>query len=112
MQRRRSSNPPGRGRGSSLGGLIAVNAALLGVLALVTFAPAVAAQARARGAYTMVAGGVNNSQSSAVYIVDIVNQEMMVVTYDNSTRSLQGIGYRNLTADAADLVRGRTRPGG
>ena len=93
-------------------GLIALNAALLVLLAAVTFAPAVNAQARARGQYAMVAGGVNNSQSSAVYIADTVNQELLVVTYDPIGKRLDGIAYRNLAADAADFLRTRTRPGG
>jgi hypothetical protein len=60
----------------------------------------------------MVAGGVKGSQSSAVYIADTVNQELIVVGYNPSTKRLEGIGYRNLAADGADWMRGRTRPGG
>ena len=93
-------------------GLIALNAALVALLAVVTFAPAVKAQTKARGQYTMVAGGVNNSQSSVVYIADTVNQELMVVTYDPIGKRLDGIAYRNLAADAADFLRTRSRPGG
>lgn len=93
-------------------GLLALNAVLLALLALVTFAPHAGAQARARGQYTMVAGGVNNSQSSAVYIVDTTNQELMVVTYDATGRRLEGIAYRNLAGDAAEAVRPASRSGG
>ncbi len=96
---------------SNLRALIALNALLLGLLAMVTFAPTVSAQARARGAYTMVAGGANNSQSAVVYIVDTVNQEMTVMTYDASNRTVKGIAYRNLAADAAAQL-GRVRAGG
>ena len=92
--------------------LLALNAALLLLLAAVTFAPAVSAQARGRGEYTMVAGGVNGLQSSALYVVDTVNQELIVLGYDASTKRLDGIGYRNLAADSAEWMRGRTRPGG
>ena len=96
---------------SNLRALIALNALLLGLLAMVTFAPTVSAQVRARGAYTMVAGGANNVQSSVVYIIDTVNQEMTVMTYDSSTRSIRGLAYRNLAADAANQL-GRVRAGG
>jgi len=92
--------------------LLALNAALLILLAVVTFAPAVSAQARSRGEYTMAVGGVNGLQSSALYIVDTVNQELIVLGYNPSTKRLDGIGYRNLAADSAEWLRGRTRPGG
>ncbi len=95
---------------SNLRALIALNALLLGLLATVTFAPKVSAQMRARGAYTMVAGGANNSQSDVVYIVDTVNQEMTIMTYDSATRTVKGLAYRNLAADAASQLS-RVRAG-
>ena len=95
---------------SNLRALIALNAILLGLLATVTFAPTVSAQVRARGAYTMVAGGANNIQSDVVYIVDTVNQEMTIMTYDASSRTVKGLAYRNLAADAAAQL-GRVRAG-
>ena len=101
-----------RSQRTNIAALIALNAVLIGLLAAVTFAPSVSAQpARARGVFTMVAGGANNSQSSAVYIVDTVNQEMTVMTYDSADRSVKGIAYRNLAADAATQL-GRVRAGG
>lgn len=101
-----------RPSGSSMRGLIVLNTVLLLLLAAVTFAPAATAQARKRGAYTMVAGGANNSIASVVFIVDTVNQEMVVMQYDSTTRTLVGVTYRDLAADAADLTRTRTRAGG
>ena len=92
--------------------LIVLNAILLVLLAAVTFAPAVSAQARSRGEYTMVAGGVNGLESSALYVVDAVNQELIVLGYNASTKRLDGIGYRNLAADSDEWRRGRARPGG
>lgn len=93
--------------------LLALNAALLGLLAVVTFAPGADAQeTRGRGEYTMVAGGVNGALGSAVYIADVVNQELIAVTYNPSSRRLEGLGYRNLATDATEWLRGRTRPGG
>ncbi len=92
-------------------GLLALNAALLGLLAIVTLSPSVKAQNRGRGTYTMVAGGAKGTESSAVYIVDAANQELMIIAYNANTKLLDGIGYRNLAVDAAELLRGRTRPG-
>jgi hypothetical protein len=108
MAEAKASASPGAG---TLRALLAVNAVLLVLLATVTLGPAVNAQARSRGSYTMVAGGVRNSQSSVVYIVDAVNQELAVVTYNGTTRTLDGINYRNLAADAADVGSGRPRAG-
>ena len=92
-------------------GLLALNAALLGLLSIVTLSPSVKAQIRGRGTYTMVAGRANGTESSAVYIVDAANQELMIIAYDRNTKLLDGIGYRNLAVDAAELLRGRSRPG-
>ncbi len=111
MRSQRTSSSPPRRPSSNVTALIALNAVLLGVLATVTFAPPASAQVRARGAYTMVAGGANNVQSSVVYIIDTVNQEMTAMTYDSASRSVKGLGYRNLAADAANLL-GRVRAGG
>ncbi len=111
MQSKRSKTSRGQ-PASALRALVALNAALLVLLAVVTFAPAADAQGRRRGIFTMVGGGVQGSTSSAVYVVDTVNQELMVLTYSQATKRLDGLGYRNLAADAADLLRGRTRPGG
>ncbi len=112
MRSQRTVRSPRRRPPSNIAALIALNAVLIGLLAIVTFAPSVSAQsARARGVFTMVAGGANNSLSSVVYIVDVVNQEMTVMTYDSGKRSVNGIAYRNLAADAANQL-GRVRAGG
>ncbi len=105
------SKVPASHRAGSMRALLAVNAVLVLILAAVTLSPAVNAQGRSRGAYAMVAGGTNNIQSSAVYIVDAINQELVVVTYDGTTRALTGINYRNLAADAADVGSSRPRAG-
>ncbi len=101
----------GDSEGPSLSGLLALNAALVALLAAVTFGANVDAQGRPRGEYTMVGGGVKGAESSAVYIVDTVNQEMLAVTYNQPEKSLEGIAYRNLAGDAASVQRARTRPG-
>lgn len=111
MRSQRNVRSPRRRPYSNIAALIALNAVLIGLLAAVTFAPSVSAQGRARGAFTMVAGGANNSQSSVVYIVDTVNQEMTVMTYDSASRTVRGIAYRNLAADAASQL-GRIKAGG
>lgn len=84
-------------------GLLAANAALLLLLGAVTLAPTAGAQRaanRAPGDYTMVAGRIQGGSSNAVYIVDSANQEMIAVRWNIGAKSLDGVGYRDLSADA------------
>ncbi len=111
MHPRGPQHPPAV-TGSDPRALIVLNAILLGLLAGVTFAPEAEGQFQGRGEYTMVAGNVNASESSAVYIVDSTKQELIVVAYNQNTKLVDGIGYRNLAADGAEVLRARSRPGG
>lgn len=83
--------------------LIALNGALLATLALVTLAPSADAQrrqpARARGDYSMVAGRIVGGNAAGVYILDTVNQEMIAVRWNQANKSLEGVGFRDLTRD-------------
>lgn len=101
MPEKRMHDPPRRTPASNLRGLLLLNGLLLAVLLAVTFGDSAEAQSRIRGDYTMVAGGVNGSQSSAVYIVDVANQELMAISYNQNTQALYGVGYRNLAYDAS-----------
>lgn len=84
--------------------LVAVNVLLLALLATVLLSPHARAgagqPARARGSYTMVGGQYQGGTSNAIYIVDAANQEMIALRWDESRKSLSGIGYRNLNEDA------------
>ncbi len=109
MPRNHDQRAPGTRGAPGPGALLALNGALLVLLAAVTFGASVdAQQGRRRGDYTMVAGGVKGANSSAVYIVDTVNQEMMAVTYNQQSKTLDGVGYRNLAVDAGTVLRGRS----
>ncbi len=95
---------------SKLRGLLALNIALLGVLAIVSLSPEADAEntqpaARARGAYTMVAGGIRTGNSSAIWVVDSANQELAVLRFNDSKQQLEGIGFRDIAEDA------KRRPG-
>ncbi|UCD74688.1 MAG: hypothetical protein JSV91_12980 [Phycisphaerales bacterium] len=94
-KRMAGNNPPGH-----LRGLLALNGALLAILGAVTFGATADAQLRGRGEYTMVAGNVKGANAAAVFIVDSVNQEMVVVAYNPQTKGLDGVGYANLAQDA------------
>jgi len=91
-------------------GLIALNAALLLVLGLVTLGPRAGAQsaiARAPGNYTMVGGRINGGNSNAVWIIDGTNQELIAVRWDTSRSTLTGIGFRDIVADGNDRAGSR-----
>lgn len=98
---------------SGVRALLLMNAVLLLVLGLVTFggsADADQQQQRPRGDYTMVGGRVPGfSGGGAVYIVDAINREMMVVGYDRSQQRIQGIGYRHIGNDAEAVGQGQQR---
>lgn len=84
--------------------LAVINGALILALGLVILSTPATAQpgaARARGEYTMVAGKTNGGGgNAAVYILDAANREMVAVHWDQSRKSLTGIGYRNLDVDS------------
>ncbi len=62
---------------------------------------------RARGQYTMLAGDVRSGgNSSVVYIIDSVNEEMIAVRWDDNRSALGGLDYRSL-ADDAEPRQGR-----
>jgi len=91
-------------------GLIGLNAALAVALLLVEFGPRAWAQpgdgpARPRGEYTLIGGEIQTGNSDAVYVIDSVNQEMIVMTWEDGRNNLNGIGYRDLDADSK--ARGR-----
>lgn len=88
--------------------LIGLNVVLLGVLAMVVFAPSAGAEQEARrnpGTYTMVTGRSPGSTEGAIWIIDASNQEMLVTRYNQSRKSLEMIGYRDLGEDASGQVR-------
>lgn len=95
--------------GSSLRGLIVLNVVLLTLLAAVTFGARADAQMRQRGDYNMVAGGASGTNSGVVYVVDTVNHQMIAVTFDQTSKTIVGVGARNLARDAAQVSSGGRR---
>jgi hypothetical protein len=84
--------------------LLALNFLLLGVLALVSIpggrAGAQNDRPRSRGEYTMVNAKAQGISESCLYVVDSINQELLVLRWDRSRQQIKGIGYRDLVADA------------
>jgi hypothetical protein len=87
--------------------LIALNAGLLAALAAVTFMPSALGQVRPRSTYTITAGTVNGIVQGVVYITDETTNELVAVSWYENQKRMVGLGYRNLSADAAQM--GRTR---
>lgn len=99
-------------RSARVRALAAVNVALGAVLLLVTAGPSATAQDgtaggpdRMRGSYMLVGGKILAGDSNTVYVIDTGNQEMVAVRWDEGRRRLDGVGYRDLRADAAGEAR-------
>ncbi len=85
-------------------GLVALNLALLAVLGVVTVSPRVGAQMgnpenRVRGEYTLVGGEVLGETASTIYVLDSANRELVSLRWNDSTKALEGVGYRDLVRD-------------
>ena len=92
-------------RRSRAGGLWVLNLVLLVGLGLVTVEPIAWAQSgseagRPRGEYSVVAGETVGGVASVIYVLDTVNREMVALRWNDSVKSLEGIGYRDLSKDA------------
>lgn len=105
----------------STAGLIAVNALLVVVLALVTLAgptpasaesagaeegsqPSARPPARARGEYTVIAPKSSDGNTGVLVVIDSVNEEMAVLDWDKTRRTLVVTGFRDLTADSTEVI--------
>ncbi|NBQ15745.1 MAG: hypothetical protein EBU31_14345 [Proteobacteria bacterium] len=89
--------------------LLTLNAALLGTLAFVTFAPGAEAQqaARSRGRYGIIGGWIQNCDPEIAYIIDETNQEVVAVYWDERVKKFTGLGYRNLASEIASFSANR-----
>jgi hypothetical protein len=87
--------------------LIFLNAGLLAALTAVTFMPSAVAQIRPRSTYTMVGGTVNGIVQGVAYITDETTNEVIAVSWYENQKRLVGLGYRNMTQDAATNARTR-----
>jgi hypothetical protein len=90
-----------------LTGLLALNAVLLAVLAVVSLAPRVQASAAPRSTFTMVAGSVKGQTMPVVYIVDETAMELVGISWDEQQKTMNGMGYRNLANDMNEIARVR-----
>jgi len=99
-------NDPLANRITRRGLLIALNAGLLGTLGAVLYGPQALAQVgatRAPGEYATIGGEMPGSNNNTIFVIDAANREMIALEWNDSTRSLEGIGFRDLATD----VQGR-----
>lgn len=81
-------------------GLIALNVILLGALGAVTLAPGATAQnRRPMGEYTLVGGSAQGVSGNVVYILDSTSMELVALRWDQTRKTVAGVGYRNLRDD-------------
>tara|TARA_E500000318_G_scaffold85651_2_gene81757 strand:- start:16124 stop:16456 length:333 start_codon:yes stop_codon:yes gene_type:complete len=92
-----------RGR-SGRSGLVALNLALLAILGLVTLSPQVGAQMegndmRVRGVYTVIGSDTLGETASTIHVLDSANREIVSLRWNESTKALEGLGFRDLVRD-------------
>ncbi len=84
--------------------LIATNLGLAALIALAArTVPALGLQpaSRTRGQYTMVAGELRGGTPSGIFLIDSINEEIVVLRWNESHNQLDGLDYRDLEVDAA-----------
>lgn len=86
--------------------LIALNAVLLAALATVSLSGRADAQDRQRGAYTLISCGVTGTPLSVVYVIDEANNELVALAWDDTSKKMNYVGYRNIAADSMQARRG------
>lgn len=83
----------------SLGGLIALNLALLAALAVFSFTEPVEAQRARAGDYIMIAGQSPGKQEATIYVADLNNAALMAISYSQGNKRLDAVGIRDLSGD-------------
>ena len=88
--------------------LIVLNVILLAVLAFVSLGPSAGAQSgRSRGQYLMVGGKYVMNQAGVAYILDQSNQELISLSWNDSSKRLFGIGYKNIPKVVEQIQKSR-----
>lgn len=84
--------------------LLGLNLALAGALGVVWFFAPAGAQAqlpqgRGRGEYLMIASSIPGSNANLVQVLDVSNQELLTLRFDQGRRAYVVSGYRSLGTD-------------
>jgi hypothetical protein len=96
-----------RMKSTSRNGLIALNTALLAVLAAVSLVPVTEAQVPTQNQYLAVSGMVNGLGSGVVYIVDtqLGQGTLIASSWNHNANRIEILGKRSLSKDAAAAMR-------
>ena len=84
---------------SGVRGLIVLNVVLLLVLGTIILAPQTIAQLGSRTTYALISSHVNGMQTDVVFILDTTSSEMIAISYNPQTNSIERLGYRRLSSD-------------
>ncbi|MBO6514311.1 MAG: hypothetical protein JJ974_10140 [Phycisphaerales bacterium] len=70
------------------------------VLAVVGMAGAQSTQSRRNaGQYTCVGGQTLGGYTNVIYVLDSANREMVALQWNDTTKQLDGVGFRDLVED-------------
>jgi len=88
---------------TSRNGLLALNTALIAVLAAISLVPVSDAQVPAQGQYLAVSGKLNGLTSGVVYIIDTQRNggDLTASTWSQNANRIVILGKRSFSADAA-----------
>lgn len=87
-----------------IGGAAMVNIGLIGAISTAVIVGATVAQSdgierRMGGSYTCVGGATSGGHANVVYVLDTANRELVALQWNDTTKQLEGVGYRDLVAD-------------
>ena len=86
---------------SGIRGLVVLNIVLLLVLGTIIFAPQTIAQMGSRSTYALISSHINGMQTDVVFILDTTSSEMIAISYNPQTNSIERLGYRRLSSDGS-----------
>jgi len=82
--------------------VVGVNLVLVGVVVMLIGGIAGAQSTEARrvgGQYTCVGGKTLGGYTNVIYVLDSANREMVALKWNDGTKQLEGVGYRDLVED-------------
>jgi outer membrane protease len=86
-------------------GLIALNIALLAVLAAVSLVPTTDAYVSSNDTYVAVPGTLNGLQSGVVYIASTSNRAVLATTWDRNKKKIIIMAARSIERDAQGISK-------
>lgn len=101
------SRPPAEAARSRPWGLLGLNAVLLLVLGIVTFAPRATGQFMPRGNTLAISARTGLSNEQVLWLFDPQTMELVAVGWDRTGTSMNPLGRRNVARDVETLRQSR-----